>query len=189
MTLKERLREEALHKLAWPSLMDYLSKESLCPQNAFKLKLTNPWICKQERKKNLSGISEILSLKRENLFIKLSPYDDTELKNLIRRRQLLSIQDLKQIYIALENTIDIHKIFQKNTNKFLSLAPELSKEIQSFKNTDALHQSLKLSIDRDTNDIKESASIKLKTLKKQLFYAEGVLQSFKKEYIQRTDVR
>ena len=189
MTLKDRLRKEALEKLAWPRLMEYLSKESLCPQNVLKLKKTNPWISAQERYNNLTRISEIQSLEREKLFVKLKPFDDTEFKALIRRHQLLRIHDLIQVFLSLESSEDINKTFNQNSKRFKLLAPSLSRDIQNLNNLGELHRLLKESLDRDSNDIKETASLKLKTLKQKLSFAYETLENFKKDFIQRQDVR
>lgn len=181
------LRHDALTRLEWNKITNYLAGFSTFPHSKKLLSHLEPWLSFEERDFYFTTTSEMLDLNSTGNGISLETFDFSLFENLLHRGAILSPQALFQILITLKLCQTIQGFFKQEksrANKYPSLYHLASK----LKPHLDLLAKLNKSIDIDGN-ILSSASPELHSARSRLEKAKRKIVEHLEEFLKKQEVR
>ncbi|APJ03452.1 endonuclease MutS2 [Silvanigrella aquatica] len=181
------LRQDALTRLEWNKITQYLAGFATFPHSKKTFSELEPWLELEDRNFFFTATSEMLDLNTETNGISLESFDFTLFQNFLQRGALLSPQALYQILITLKLCHSIQSFFKYEKSRATKY-PNLFNLSNDLKPHMELHAKLNKSVDMDGN-ILSSASPELHSARSRLEHAKRKIVEQLDEILKKQDIR
>lgn len=181
------LRQDALKRLEWDKITNYLADFSIFPHSKILLSQLKPWLEIEEINLYFLTTSEMLELNTLESGISLELFDFSSYKTPLSQGSILSPHALFQISITLKLCQSIQFFFTSEKSK-KSKYPNLFELASNLKYNSELLKKLNSSIDINGN-ILSTASLKLQTMRSQLEKAKQKIVDFLEEFLKKQEIR
>lgn len=181
---QEKLRSDALERLEWYKVTEYLSRYAVLPYTQEQLRLQTPWISAQERMFYTQATEEMLSLFNSGKSLTLGLFDIALFEKPLRQHDILPALGLLQIGLLLNNTRQVLLFFKESPHTH----SRLNELAQGLEAKPELLQTLKKSIG-DQGEILSTASPELADARRKLERAQKNVQEKLEQLLSQSHIK